>query len=382
MRTSHLLRAGAVLSALLVPAASSAQQPPDSAAFLIRLGHDTTVVERYVRTADRITAEAVQRSPSTQLHSLVLELAPDGGVRRAEWTVRRPGMAEPVFRRVVAFQGDSATVETVQGGTTRSERVAAADAIPIMGPFYTPYELALMRAAGATERLEVPLLTGGGSIAAIPIERVGGDSVALSNQFGEPMTARVDATGRLLSLGTPAFTTVERLPWVDLDALARDFAARDETGRGMGPLSPRETSRTMVDGATVWVDYSRPGKRGRPVWGELVPWGEVWRMGANDAAHLATDRRLELGGLTLEAGAYTLFLEPTPEEWTLIVNRATGISGLERDPAMDVGRVALRTEPLEQPVEAFTLRVEDSADGGLLELLWDERRAWVSFSVR
>ena len=374
-------RSTLLLPLLLVPAPVAAQSA-DSAAFIIRLGTDTTAIERYVRTDRELVAEAVSRSPSTMLHRLSMSLDADGRVTRAIYALLRPGMDAEVRRVVVTFDGDSARLETVMGANSRTQTVAAGNAIPLAGPFYAPYELAMMRAAaGSTTSLRVPLLAGSDTVG-IPIARIGTDSVSLTNQFGEPMRAHIDARGRLLHLNTPAFTTVERLRWVDLDGMATAFAARDHTGGGLGMLSPRAAYRTVVDGANVWVDYSRPGMRGRPIWGALVPWGNVWRMGANDAAHIAVDRAVALGGVVLEPGTYTLFLIPDEEKWTLIVNRATDISGLEHDAAQDVGRAVMKVETMPQAIEQFTIRVEDTEDAGVLWLQWDRTRASVPLRVR
>ena len=367
--------------ALAVTAASAVAQRPDSAAFIIRLGSDTTVIERYVRTADRIEVEAVQRAPRTMLHRMRYDLDTRGRVRGGRYEVRRPDGGEPLLVRTIAFVGDSARIETTQGGRTTTQSVAARDAIPVAGPFYTPYELATMRATGKGPA-RVTLLTGGGAVE-IPVERVRGDTVRLANQFQEPMRAQIDSRGRLLRLDTPAYTSVERLGWVDLPALAREFAGRDAAGRAMGPLSPRSTSREKVGEANLWIDYSRPAMRGRPIWGGLVPWGRVWRMGANDAAHLATDRTLEVAGLTLPPGTYTLFLNPVENgEWQLIFNRATGMSGLDYDATQDVGRVPLRRERLNEPVEQFTLDIGTVEGTPTLMLAWDRTRASVPFRVR
>lgn len=369
-----------VLLTAAAAAAPAEAQKPDSAAFLIRLGSDTTVVERYVRTGNRIEAEAVQRSPSTVMHRLSMELGPNDRVRSARWEAHPIGGGDPLIRRTVTFGGDSATVETTQAGRTTSRRVAAKEAVPVMGPFYTPYELAIMQGL-ARKRPRVTLLSGFGTVD-IPVERVGRDSVALTNQFSEPMRASVGPRGRLLAIHTPAYTTVQRMPWVDLPAMAREFAGRDAVGKGMGALSPRETFRTHVGNANLWVDYSRPAMRGRPIWGGLVPYDRVWRMGANDAAHLSTDRPLELGGLTLQPGTYTLFLHPTADAWQLIVSRQTGISGLAFEPDQEIGRVAMTKESIAEPVEAFTIAVNGREGEGTLSIAWDRTRASVPFRVR
>jgi hypothetical protein len=367
-----------VLVASVVPLTAAAQQGADSAAFIVRLGHDTTSVERYVRTRDRLIVEAAQRSPSTTVHRLVVEYAPNNVVQRATYQVNAPGREQPVLNRTVTFTGDSAVITTEQGGQARTQRVPAKNAVPMAGPFYAPYELAVMRAvAGGNAKSTVSMLAGT-NLVDIAVERLARDSVALNNQFGEPMRAHIDARGRLLHLHTPAYTTVERAKWIDLEGLAKEFAARDAVGKGMGMLSPRHTSRTTLNGANIWIDYSRPAMRGRPVWGALVPYGRVWRTGANDAAHLATDRTLDIGGLTLAPGTYTLFLIPAADDWMLAINRQTGMSGLDYDAAQDVGRVKLTKQPLTTPVEWFTIEMAN----GALNFAWDKTRASVPVSVR
>lgn len=365
---------------LLCAAASAGAQQADSAAFIIRLGNDTTAVERYIRTADQLVAEALQRSPSTMVHRLVFDIDRKGTVSRAAYEIRPPD-GNAVLQRTITFGGDSAGITTVQRGATREQRVSARSAIPIAGPFYTPYELAIMRAVTKPRGDSVPLLAGT-NVVRIPVARAGRDSVTLTNQFGEPMRAHVDAQGKLLHLHTPAFTTVERLRWVDFDGLVREFAARDASGKGLGPLSPRHAYRVRVGEANIWVDYSRPAMRGRPVWGGLVPYGAVWRTGANDASHFATDRAIQLGSLTLEPGTYTLFLQPTAQDWMLIVNRGTGMSGLERDSALDVGQVKLEKKTLDQPVEWFTIDVQPSDAGGVLSFAWDRAGASIPLTVK
>ena len=339
----------------------AAQQRADSGAFIIRLGTDTIAVERYVRMGNRLVAEAVQRSPRTMVHSLTYEFDPQGRVTRATVVSRPPGgpAGQP---RVVDAAGNLG-------------------AIPIGGPFYTPYQLAIAQWLRAGAGADSAVLLAGNNLVRIPLGRVGSDSVTLTNQFGEPMRVHVDAAGRLLHLHTPAFTTVERVPFFDLEAFAREFAARDTTGRGLGMLSPRHAYRTRVGEANIWVDYSRPGKRGRPVWGALVPWGRVWRMGANDAAHLATDKTIALGNLTLSPGTYTLYMIPEAGQWTVIVNRRTGVSGLDYDQSQDVGRVTAVPERVAQPAEQFTIGVNGNQEGGALTIGWDTLRATIPIRV-
>ncbi len=133
---------------------------------------------------------------------------------------------------------------------------------------------------------------------------------------------------------------------------ARD--ARTEPPR----LSPLDSVSAVLGQARIEVRYGRPSMRGRRIFGRLVPWGEIWRTGANEATHLRTTADLRLGETRLPAGHYTLWTVPTRDGWTLIVNEQTGQWGTQYDPQRDVARLSMRTERLRRPVETFTIGVE------------------------
>src|SRR5687767_7534587 len=179
MRTFNLSVALTTLS-MVVPgfcANGYAQQSADSAAFIIRLGRDTISVERHIRTSSQLTIEAVQRSPSTMIHRMVVDLAGPDRYSRASYRVTQAGWDQPAVTRTVTFDRDSATIVNEQGGQSRTQRVAARDAVPMAGPFYTPYELAIMRAINSRASRDTVQLLGDFGLSNIPIEQVGSDSV-------------------------------------------------------------------------------------------------------------------------------------------------------------------------------------------------------------
>jgi hypothetical protein len=143
-------------------------------------------------------------------------------------------------------------------------------------------------------------------------------------------------------------------------------------------LSPRDTTRATVGSAKVVVDYSRPSKRGRVVFDSLVPYGKVWRTGANMATTLVTDKALVIGGKDVPAGTYTLFSVPGKTEWTLIINKQTGQRGTEYTEGQDFARVPMTVGVLSSPVEKFQILVEN----GKLHLRWDTTDAFVSIAEK
>ena len=155
----------------------------------------------------------------------------------------------------------------------------------------------------------------------------------------------------------------------------------EATGQGR-PLSPPMSTSVNIAGKKLQVDYGAPSMRGRKVMGGLVPYGEVWCAGANDATTLITDADLDIAGLKVPKGSYTLWAIPTRSEWTLIVNKQTGQWHTEYDPRRDLGRVKINVKTLPAPVERF--RIELAAATGnsaTLSLIWEMTEAWAPITV-
>lgn len=104
------------------------------------------------------------------------------------------------------------------------------------------------------------------------------------------------------------------------------FAQGDKASRP----SPPQTATGKVGAATVKIDYSSPAVKGRKIFGELVPYGKVWRAGANEATIFETDKDLTVEGKKLPAGKYSLYAIPNENEWSFIFNSETGQWGIKR----------------------------------------------------
>jgi hypothetical protein len=168
--------------------------------------------------------------------------------------------------------------------------------------------------------------------------------------------------------------------WTTAVAMAA-LAGAAGTLEAQAPASPRDTTRATVAGAEIYVDYGRPSKRGREIFGGLVPFGEIWRTGANKATHLVTSKALMFGSTMVPAGTYTLYTLPGKDGWKLIINRQTGQWGTAYDAAQDLARVDLKVSTLAEAVEQFAIRIEPRGGGGVLRLEWDRTAAEIPFMV-
>ena len=370
-----------LLALLALPAVSRAQAP-DHGTFITRLGNDTVAVESFTRTAGRLVGDRVIRTPRIALLHYEATLGPDGTVTKFE-TSSRPGnrLDLPALESaVIEIRGDSAVVRLRQADSTRGYVVhVRPGAVPMFNSTYALYsQMTQQLVRQHRDSMPVDMIMPG-VLSAVPttLSRIARDSVAI-DYYGNPLEASVDSAGRLLGLSgakTTVKVRVTRQDSADVAALAHTFAAIETRGGPLGQMSPRDTVHATIAGARLMVDYGRPHVRGRKIFGGIVPFGEVWRTGANAATQFSTDRPLIFGRDTLAAGTYTLWTQPTATGVSLIFNRQTGQWGTEHDPAQDILTVPMERLKASQPTEVFTIRIEPAGGSeGLLVFEWAEVR--------
>jgi hypothetical protein len=148
------------------------------------------------------------------------------------------------------------------------------------------------------------------------------------------------------------------------------------------PKSPPAETSVTITGKKITINYSAPSMRGRKIFGDLEGYGRVWRTGANNATELDTAANLNIEGLKVPKGKYSLFTFLDPTQWQLIVNKQTGMSGLDYDQAQDLGRVKMTMSKPAKPVETFKISLESTGGNkGKLTLAWENTVASVPFTV-
>ncbi len=151
----------------------------------------------------------------------------------------------------------------------------------------------------------------------------------------------------------------------------------------MAQQSPPAQTSVTIAGKAIRVNYSAPSMRGRKIFGGLEPYGRVWRAGANDATALHTDANLDIGGLSVPKGDYTLFVYLDPKQWQLVVSKATGEWGLDYDASRDLGRVKMDMSKPAKPVETYKMTLSIvGANKGKLRLEWENTVAEVPITVK
>jgi hypothetical protein len=160
-------------------------------------------------------------------------------------------------------------------------------------------------------------------------------------------------------------------------------------------VSPHETISAVIDSNKVTIVYGRPYSKSpksdeiRKIWGALVPYGKVWRTGADEATLLTTEQPIVMGGTTVPAGTYSLFTLPAADGTAkLIINKKTGQWGIpyneQNEATNELARIDLKKDTLDKSVDQFTMAIEKnpSGGGGVLKMMWEKTGFSVPFTVK
>ena len=379
MKRTVLQAAAAAL--LLVPATMSAQ----SGVYVSRLGNDTLSVERFTRSADKVEGTIVTKSPATRVVKYTLMLAKDGSVTGLEQAILKadgtpfPGQPTGIKLTIV---GDTIVREmTMNGAPSIRRTMVPKGTLPALGGSYAYSELVIAQAKRSKSDTVLSLGIGAAQNAPgkVVVRLIGADSAEIVNG-GFPVGYKLDKSGHVVHVDgakTTQKVLVTLVNDADVMAIAAKWSAADAAGQSMGAASTRDTLRADVGGAHITIEYGRPAKRGREIWGKLVPFDTVWRFGANAAARFSTDRDLMIGGAHVPAGTYTIWLLPSAGQSFVILNKqlmassasnAPPLWGTGYDAAQDLVRIPVETHAGMGTVEE---RYRVFMAGGMLMMHWD-----------
>jgi hypothetical protein len=157
-------------------------------------------------------------------------------------------------------------------------------------------------------------------------------------------------------------------------------AQQDKSSR---PSPPAKAECRLSNGKTVTVDYSSPRAKGRKIFGGLVPYGQVWRAGANEATTLVTTSDIEVGGKAVPTGKYTIFAIPAEDKWTLVISKKTGEWGTAYPgPENDLARIDMKVSKTSAPVEIFAIAFDQTGNGCPMRMEWENTSASVDLKPK
>jgi hypothetical protein len=346
----------------------------DRATLITTLGSDTVVLESYTRTASRLDGDMVIRLPGTVLVHYVINLDRRGVPSSSVVEITPLGTLSVPRRRVaIDFTGPLAAVTVDSGGIQRRRSVLTTQAIPEFmtgfGPSYGLYESPVMyalyaplmhAAEGDTVRLTALDIGSGTLRKRVFVRR--SPTLLDADFFGMAWThVAIDGSGRVTAVDageTTERTQTRRADYVNAEAAAQRYAAADHSGKGLGNASPAMVARSTVGDATVAIAYGSPRRRDRTILGHVVPYGTVWRTGANEATTLSSDRSLSIGGVTIPAGVHSVWTLPDSDgSVDLIINGRHGQWGTDYDSTSDVARIPMKVATVTSLQENFAMAI-------------------------
>jgi hypothetical protein len=192
----------------------------------------------------------------------------------------------------------------------------------------------------------------------------------LFNAWGFPQEGFMQKRLALIGLGC----------LVVVAAAAAVIRQQDKNAR---PSPPAKATCDLGGGKSITIDYSSPRAKGRKVFGGLVPFGQVWRTGANEATTFVSNADLKVGGSDVPAGSYTIFTVPESDKWTLVISKKSGEWGTNYPgPSEDLVRVPMKVSPTSGAVENLTIGFDKGAGGCALRIEWENTRASVDVAKK
>ncbi len=147
--------------------------------------------------------------------------------------------------------------------------------------------------------------------------------------------------------------------------------------------SPPATATVTLGGKAVTINYNSPRLKGRTIGSDIVPYGQVWRTGANPATTLITATNLKIGTIDVPAGTYTIYTLPNAGKWLLIINKQTGQWGTEYSEAQDLGRTPMSGKTLSAPQENMSISFEDTKGSATeLHIKWGTTDEYVTVKAQ
>ncbi len=343
--------------------------------FVTRLGNDTLAVESFSLDGNQFYADVVVRSPRTILTRYEATLNESGGFDSMEvyrFNPREGFSEQGELYQVIKPAGDSLYVQIHRDGESWSYKVPDVNGLlPFIEYTHWPFELALLQ-SGTADTTTIPMLVGR-RVRDFIVANLGGIDRTIRHPSRGVMDITVNKDGELATLDAAQTTRklfVERTLDANVETAAAQFAKYEDNGRVFGALSGAIVEEFNVQGVNFRLDYGSPSKRGRELFGGIVPYGERWRTGANRATHIRFDKDISIGGLATPASEYTLFSIPEESGGILMVNTQTGQNGRSYNEELDLGKVELYREVNPELVEEFTITVSETESGGRLNFLW------------
>ncbi|HEY1201941.1 MAG TPA: DUF2911 domain-containing protein [Niastella sp.] len=357
-----------------------------TASFVAKLGDDTVIVETYNMVQNHLYGKAFLRYPEDYIGLFDFYFYPNGSIRYYSMAVMKPDSSYISDGIVgVICENDTCTwFAPWPGAKNDGEIKYALKHLDFMGgwtPTLSLIEWNCMRLIKSRlQSLPVTLMNLYIGTRDVAVMKGNKDTLIFGGPFLEYTKITTTPEGRILTYdgtATPWNYIVTKHNPIDVDEVAKRMSKKPK----IGIPSPEVKVSFPFEQDTIKLSYGRPAKRGRKIFGGVVPFDSIWSTGAGDPTTIDLPVDIQFGKQVIPKGKYSLYTIPTPTDWTLIFN--TDLKQWPTDPnrSKDFAHIIIKSRKPVQQADRFTINIENEKSGGVIIFTWDETEAYAPFRI-
>jgi hypothetical protein len=372
----------------------SQQNEPYTASFIGLMGTDTVLIETYTMMNNHLYGKAFTRVPEDYIGEFSIHFYPDGSIREFNVNAMDPSNSSLPFKaKTKAFEyrlnmncrNDTCTYyNSMIGKPSEVVFKQPSQVMDFVGgwvPLISLMEwncIRLMKSGKSV--LPLKMVNHNIGVRQIGVQKSRDDMVIFGGPFLEYTKIKVDDKGRILStdgIGTPWNYIVTRHEPIDIVQIAKRMTRTP----GIGIPSGTEAIQKTIQGTEIEISYGSPYKRGRKIFGGVVPYDSLWRTGAGGPTTITLSNAIKIKNQVIPKGAYSIYSIPKQNEWTLIFNTDLKTWPTDPDRTKDFAQINIPARKTDKIVQQFKIDIEPTTGGGMLRFSWDDVSATAEFKV-
>jgi len=356
-----------------------------NASFVATLGSDTVIVETYNMLPNHLYGKAFLRYPEDQIGVFDFRFYPDGSIQHYSISFMNPDSSyvTSAGTQGVFCENDTCTwFASWPGGDTEYVNKHIAKQMDFIGgwtPTLSLIEWNCMRLIKSGQQsFPITMLNDYIGVRHVAVSKGNAGTLIFGGDFLEYAKIKATPEGRILAYdgtATPWNYIVTKLGPINVDEMAKRMSKKPK----IGIPSPTAVRNFAIANDTIGLSYGRPFKRGRKIFGGVVPYDSIWRTGANDLTKLNLPYDVQFGKVTIQKGEYALYTIPSEDRWTLIFNTDFKQWPTEPNRSKDFALVPLQVRKAAQPTDQFTITIDPVKGGGIIKFIWEETEAFAPF---
>ncbi|MES2649022.1 MAG: DUF2911 domain-containing protein [Bacteroidota bacterium] len=365
----------------------SFEQQNYSASFIATLGTDTVIVETYNMLANHLYGKAFLRYPEDQVGVFDFHFYPDGSIRHYSMSLMDADSSYITSSGThgVFCESDTCTwFASWPGGDQEYRNKYAIKSMDFIGgwtPTISLIEWNCMRLIkSGRQSLPLTMLNDYIGVRHVAISKGNKDTAIFGGDFLEYTKLKITPEGRITAYdgtATPWNYIVTKHEPIDVDEMAKRMSKKPK----IGIPSPEVKMKFPFGNDTIRLSYGRPSKRGRKIFGGIVPYDSIWRTGAGDPTKINLPFDIKIQQIKIPKGEYSLYTIPGIKSWTLIFNADLKQWPTEPNRSKDIALIPLNVRIPPKQTDQLTIDIKSQKGGGIIRFTWDETEVVAPFEI-